>query len=53
MQSALSLIWTRLTVSIFYDDNHYTTGTFISHTNLDQLAGPIPYFKTNVFLIFD
>ena len=25
MQSALSRIWTRLAVSISYDDNHYTT----------------------------
>ena len=27
MQSVSSRIWTRVTVSIFYDDNHYTTGT--------------------------
>ena len=27
MQSASSRIWTRVTVSISYDDNHYTTGT--------------------------
>ena len=27
MQSASSRIWTRVTVSICYDDNHYTTGT--------------------------
>ena len=27
MQSVLSRIWTRVTVSISYDDNHYTTGT--------------------------
>ena len=27
MQSALSRIWTRVAVSIFYDDNHYTMGT--------------------------
>ena len=31
MQSASSKIWTRITVFIFYDANHYTTGTsFIS-----------------------
>ena len=30
MQLAWSRIWTRFTVSISYDDNHYTTGT--SHT---------------------
>ena len=27
IQSVSSRIWTRFTVSIFYDDNHYTTGT--------------------------
>ena len=26
MQSVSSRIWTRIIVSIFYDDNHYTTG---------------------------
>ena len=26
MQSASSRIWTRVAVSISYDDNHYTTG---------------------------
>ena len=29
MQSVSSKIWTRITVSISYDDNHYTTGTSI------------------------
>ena len=29
MQSVSSRIWTRVTVSISYDDNHYTTGTLI------------------------
>ena len=28
MQSVSSRIWTRVAVSISYDDNHYTTGTF-------------------------
>ena len=27
MQSVSSRIWTRVAVSIYYDDNHYTTGT--------------------------
>ena len=27
MQSVSSRIWTRVTVSISYNDNHYTTGT--------------------------
>ena len=31
MQSLSSWIWTRVDVSISYDDNHYTTGT--SHNN--------------------
>ena len=29
MQSASSRIWTRVAVSISYDDNHYTTTTFL------------------------
>ena len=29
MQSASSRIWTRVTVSISYDDNHHTTGSSI------------------------
>ena len=32
MQSVSSRIWTRVTVSISYDDNHYTTGTSIIYT---------------------
>ena len=27
MQSVSARIWTRVAVSISYDDNHYTTGT--------------------------
>ena len=30
MQSVLSRIWTRVAVSTSYDDNHYTTGTFLT-----------------------
>ena len=29
MQSVSSRIWTRVAVSISYDDNHYTTGIVI------------------------
>ena len=29
MRSVSSRIWTRIAVSISYDDNHYTTGTSI------------------------
>ena len=32
MQSVSSRIWTRIAVSISYDDNHYTTGTLFCHT---------------------
>ena len=28
MQSVSSKIWTRVAVSISYDNNHYTTGTY-------------------------
>ena len=31
MQSVLSWIWTRVAVSISYDDNHYTTGASIKN----------------------
>ena len=30
MQSVSSRIWTRVAVSISYDDNHYTTGTSLN-----------------------
>ena len=36
MQSASSRSWTRVTVSIPYDDNHYTMGTFI-HRLIDKV----------------
>ena len=29
MQSVSSRIWTHVTVSISYDDNYYTTGTYV------------------------
>ena len=34
MQSISSRIWTRVTVYISYDDNHYTTGTSIHYGHL-------------------
>ena len=34
MQSVSSRIWTRVAVSISYDDNHYTTGTSITEEYL-------------------
>ena len=33
MQSVSSRIWTRVAVSISYDDNHYTTGTSLASTD--------------------
>ena len=43
MQSVSSRIWTRVAVSISYDDNDYTTGTskYIIHDNL-SLVGRSP-----------
>ena len=35
MQSASSRIWTRVAMSISYDDNHYTTGTSTNHLLTD------------------
>ena len=37
MQSVVSRIWTHVTVSISYDDNHYTTGTFYVYLNMCKL----------------
>ena len=40
MQSVSSKIWTRVAVSISYDDNHYTTGTSNTYTlNICDLVG--------------
>ena len=36
MQSVSSRIWTRVAVSISYDDNHYTTGTSLPTPPLSQ-----------------
>ena len=38
MQSVSSKIWTRVAVFISYDDNNYTTGTFIAITPRSTLA---------------
>ena len=32
MQSVSAKIWTRVAVSISYDDNHYTTGTIFGYS---------------------
>ena len=34
MQSVLARIWTHVAMSIFYNDNHYTTGTYIVTSSL-------------------
>ena len=39
MQSVLSRIWTRVAVSIFYDDNHYTLFFMAYQHFLFQLLG--------------
>ena len=40
MQSVSFKIWTRFTVSISYDDNHYTTGTstYIQALSMNNLS---------------
>ena len=40
MQSVTSRIWTRVTVSISYDDNHYTTSIIVTNKldNRDTLS---------------
>ena len=37
MQSVLSWIWTRVAVSISYDDNDYTMGTSNSYNMMDNI----------------
>ena len=46
MQSVSSRIWTRVAVSISYDDNHYTTGTSINCGTND--AESISYIKAKI-----
>ena len=38
MQSVSFRVWTRVAVSIFYDDNHYTMGTS-TYKEEDTLVG--------------
>ena len=42
MQSVSSRIWTRVSMSISYDDNHYTTGTSLA------LFIAIPFSKKSI-----
>ena len=49
MQSVSSRIWTRIAVSISYDDNHYTTGTsFDNH----YTTGTSFYVFINTYLSY-
>ena len=46
MQSVSSRIWTRVAVSISYDDNHYTTGTSktkLLYTQPVNINGYVPF----------
>ena len=51
MQLAWSKIWTRVAVSISYDDNHYTTGTSIIIIMVEQYMPAVNHFyeKKRVF----
>ena len=40
MQSVESRIWTRIVVSISYDDNHYTTITIKLRLKIDLVSYP-------------
>ena len=42
MQPVLSMIWNRVVVSISYNDNYYTTGTFYEYNLFGSLL--IQYF---------
>ena len=46
MQSVSSKIWTRVAVSISYDDNHYTTGTSAITSSPQYLTAYLPKFQS-------
>ena len=51
MQSVSSRIWTRVVVSISYDDNHYTTISICTISNLGEYKRPLlAPFVVNVVL---
>ena len=52
MQSASSRIWTRVAVSISYDDNHYTTGTSYVFHMIDNLSIAINDFTSRILMSF-
>ena len=45
MQSVSSRIWTRVTMSISYDDNNYTTGTDIRYDTMIFILMYLPTEK--------
>ena len=49
MQSVSSRIWTRIAVSISYDDNHYTTGTSLNYLTVYKqiISGLFKMLPTN------
>ena len=49
MQSVSSRVWTRVAVSISYDDNHYTTGT--SRTASDCEVQDVGILEYNIMAI--
>ena len=52
MQSVSSRIWTRVTVSISCDDNHYTTGTLFVLYGISTFVGysmPNPFYTNKQF----
>ena len=50
MQPASSSIWTRVAVSISYDDNHYTTGTSKVDDTQQNVFKIISYFASHPIL---
>ena len=44
MQSVSSRIWTRVAMSISYDDNHYTTGMYMDR---ERKKGDIEFIVIN------
>ena len=57
MQSAWSRIWTRVAVSISYDDNHYTTGTSTNSWGIREVhnftKGISPKVNVIAWLVFE
>ena len=52
MQLVSCRIWTRITVSIFYDDNHYTTGTSTLYFNIyDTKDAPKSKVQTSAYTV--